>query len=287
MRHHEGLLPILIAALFLALALGRVGQRVARAANEARCAGFWDEGIPVHVEDARDRDYCRHFKRSRCTIAGSDDSTPLRRVFKDDERLPLLAQFYAHDDTRPRRAGTGFSAERCGERLSVRLERIAEPRDLLVEQLKDAKVERRHRGGQPHRCKRKRGRFECEPGRKKHWDWVGPSSHAGVPVVRVHMNQDARKTLRIARPEGRARLHLIYGFTDEAERLRTPLLGFTRLRVRHDQRFLYRGVAYPRFRDDEVVIDLSSVPVGDDIEISLDGLGSRFGEIWLSGRFLP
>ncbi len=296
LRQHGSFLPILISALLLALALGRVGLRVTHGLNEARCAGFWDDGTTMLVEDARDRDYCRHFEDSLCRVAEDDDPTPNRRVFHSDERLPLLMQLYADaegkgaspsaDPAKPREPG--FSAERCGDRLALRLGDIASPGDLLTQHLtkKSTRVERRKRGGTYHRCKRIGGRFKCEPKHRKHWDWVGNTTHSGVPVVRMHVSQDARKTLRVARPEGRSRLNLIYGFTNEAQRLRTPLLGFVRLRVRHAQRFLYRGVIYPRFQDDEVVIDLSSVPEGDDLEFSIDGLGSRFGEVWLSGRFL-
>jgi len=223
---------------------------------------------------------CSQFERSPCYPAGFADQPPVRHVFFDDAPLDLLRLAYA-----PERGSATGRVERCGALTSILAEGVPEPYQLLTARLKEVRVELRYLDGRLEPLTRAGERFTCGKGRS--WCWVGQSTVGGVPVVRAHLVQAARTVISFQKRDGDQRLGLRFGFTSEGERLRTPLFGFLRLRARSGGRTLYTGVAWPGLGDRGSTVNLASVPVGGTVELVFEGLGSRFGETWLFGRFLP
>jgi hypothetical protein len=275
-----GRLVLVLPAVLLAAAVGWAVALVLPVAEEVRCLGFWDDGTKVAVSPAWRSDACRWFRRSPCYPAGFSDAAPVRHVFFDPAPLDLLRVAYA-----PEPGGGGAGIEQCGVLASLKAESVPAPERLLASRLKEARVELRPVDGKAEVLTRSGERFPCGKGRS--WCWIGPSHEGGVPVVRAHLVQASRVTITLPRHEGERRLDLRFGFTDESERLRATLLGFARLRVLAGGRVLYSGLAWPGLGDRGGRVNLAAVPAGGNLDLVLEGLGSRFGEMWVFGRFAP
>lgn len=271
---------VLVSAGLLLAALGAAAVLLFPVVEEVRCLGFWDDGTKVAISPATRVDACRWLERSPCYPAGFSDQAPVRHVFFDDAPLDLLRLAY---DTAGAGASEGPRVERCGGLTSLVADGVPEPGQLLSSRLKEARVELRYLDGRLEALTRSGERFTC--GRGRTWCWVGPSTSGGVPIVRAHLVQNARVLLSFPKRGHDTRLALRFGFTAEGERLRTPLLGFARLRVRAGGRTLFTRAFWPGLGDRGAWVDLTSVPEGGTVEVVLEGLGARFGEVWLFGRF--
>lgn len=272
-----------VIAVPAALLLGALTWALLLAAphvEQARCLGFWDDGTKVAVSPPARVGACAAFERSPCYPAGFSDQAPVRHVFFDDAPLDLLRLAYA-----PERGSVTGRVERCGSLTSILAQGVPEPYQLLTGRLKEARVEVRHLDGRLENLTRSGDRFACGKGRS--WCWVGPSTAGGVPVIRAHLVQAARTVLVFQKRADDEKLALRFGFTREGERLRTPLFGFLRVRVRSGGRTLLTSAVWPGLGDRGGVVNLAAVPVGGSVEVVFEGLGSRFGEVWLFGRFVP
>lgn len=277
-----GPIVVLVPAGLLLAALAAAAVLLFPVVEEVRCLGFWDDGSKLVISPATRVDACRWLERSPCYPAGFSDQAPVRHVFFDDAPLDLLRLAYEGHGSM---AAEGPRVERCGGLTSLLADEVPLPGQLLSSRLKEARVELRYLDGRLETLTRSGERFTC--GRDRNWCWVGPSSSGGVPIVRAHLVQNARALLAFPKHVDDARLGLRFGFTAEGERLRTPLLGFARLRVRTGGRTLFTSAFWPGQGDRGARIDLASVPEGGTVEVVLEGLGARFGEVWLFGRFGP
>jgi hypothetical protein len=271
---------ILVPAALLLAALGWAATLVVPPLEEARCLGYWDDGTKVVVSPAWSSDACRWLHRSPCYPAGFADQAPVRHVFFGRAPLELLRLAYAPDGDRG-----DTRVERCGSLTSLRAEAVPEPGQLLTTRLKEARVELRHVDGHTDALTRSGERFPCGKGRS--WCWVGPSTLGGVPVLRAHLVQAARVAVAWPKRDGEQHLDLRFGFTPDGERRRATLFGFARLRVRSGGRTLYTGTVWPGLGDRGSRISLAAVPAGGTLELLLEGVGSRFGELWIFGRLAP
>jgi hypothetical protein len=267
-------------ALALAAALAWLVLSVTSTVDEGRCLSFWDDGTPIAVVPPQARDLCRHVTRSPCYPLGFDERLPKRYVLANQTLLPLLHQVYGVGrawDPRSR------APEVCRGLISLQADEIDHEGSLIRGRLKKAEVELQHLGGRVEPCRRSGTKHQC--GKKRPWNWVGPTKVRGIPVTRMHLTQSATQVLSVPVFKNERALSLIAGFMPKSGRLRTPFFGIARVRVFAGERLLHEGVIYPGFRDHRARVRLPAAPPGRRIEVRIDCVGSRFGELWLSGRF--